>query len=239
MTACQLSLTLGLCSLFGLSACKTQRTVLAGPVVTSLDIKDSSNQKIGQADSGGAGFGSRFDSPDPFGYNQNASNKDGQGGLNAMSEKMFGGKLEAQSKKEYTSTKNFLTREYGGGKDFKAKDWKSGKEGKSSQWTDQLFATDENKEGAMTFREGSKEAATKENSAASKVAGTKDFAGSGKKASTKDYYPAEKALSQGRDNPKLANASGGEAVKDSESILQRIKNSQATSSDIIKMLNKD
>lgn len=233
------SLCLAALSLLAFGACKTQRTVLAGPVITSLDVKDKTAN--GGA-SGGAGFGSRFDSADPFGYNQNASNTDGKGGLNAMSEKMFGGKLEAQSKKEFTSTKNFLTREYGGEKDFKTKNWKDAKKNDPSNWTDQLFATGEDKEGTKSFRESGKEAATKENSAASKVASTKEFADAAKKAGSgdKDYFPAQKALSDGRDKPKLANArSDDEATsQESASILQRIKNSQATAADINKFLGK-
>ncbi|MES2707518.1 MAG: hypothetical protein V4726_13050 [Verrucomicrobiota bacterium] len=241
MTVRHLCLVLGTCSLFSLSACKSQRTVLAGPVKTSLDVQDKTGD--GGA-SGGSGFGSRFNSVDPFGYNENASNTDGKGGrgkggLNAMSEKMFGGKLQAQSKKEYTATKNFLTREYGKEKEYKAKDWKGGKKDNPSNWTDQLFATGENKDGGMTFHEGSKEAATKENSAASKVAGTKEFAGADKQASgTKNYFPAEKARSGGRDEPKLANAQAGDHSSENDSILQRIKNSQATASDINKYLGK-
>lgn len=237
------SLFLASLALLACSACKTQRTVLSGPVVTSLDVKDKATD--GGA-SGGSGFGARFESADPFGYNQNASNigKDGKvggGGLNAMSEKMFGGKLEAQSKKEYTSTKNFLTREYGGEKDYKTKNWKGGNKENPSTWTDQLFATGEDKEGTKSFRDSGKEAATRENSSASKIASTKEFADAGKKASSdKDYFPAQKALNDGRDKPKLANAKSDDEASSSENatILQRIKNSQATATDINKFLGK-
>ncbi|MDB6135095.1 MAG: hypothetical protein JWM59_3338 [Verrucomicrobiales bacterium] len=231
MTARIPLLFLGICFLASLSACKTQRTVLAGPTVTSLDIKETGSK-------GSGGFDARFNSADPFGYNQNASNKDGKGGLNAMSEKMFGGQLESQSKKEYTATKDFLTREYGGKKSYKTSDWKDRGKNSPNKWNDQLFATQENKDGNMAFREGSKEAGTKTFRDAGKNAATKDFNEAGKNAPVNDYYPAEKALSDGRDKPKLANAQSGDPASQDQTILQRIKNSQATASEINKYLGK-
>lgn len=219
-------------------ACQSQRTVLAGPVVTSLDIKDTKTQAVGHVDGqGGAGFGARFNSADPYGYNQNSSNTDGQGGLNAMSEKMFGGKLQDQTQKQFTSTKNYITREYGGKKNLEEKSFQTGLRDEKSKWTDQLFATKEKNETSNTFRDGSKEAATKENSAGSKVAGTKEFAGGSKTARTGDYYPASKALSDGRDAAPLSNVSGDTSQQD-ENIKARIKNSQASSAEINKYLGK-
>lgn len=218
-------------------SCQSQRTVLAGPVVTSLDIKDTKTQAVGQVDDqGGAGFGSRFNSADPYGYNQNKSNTDGQGGLNAMSEKMFGGKLQDQTQKQFTATKNFITREYGGKKNLEEKSYKTGIRDEKARWTDQLFATKEKNETGNTFRDGSKEAFTKENSAGSKMAGTKEFAGGSKTARTGDYYPASKALSDGRDTAPLSNV-GGDTSQD-ENIRTRIKNSQASSAEINQYLGK-
>ncbi len=211
-------ITCGLGLLCLLPACKTQRSVLAGPTVTGLEAKGESGD-------------SRFRSDDPSGYQQNSN-----GGLNAMSEKMFGGKLQSQSEKEFNASKNFLTREYGGKKDFAAKTWKGDPKGRT--WTDKLFDTDDSSEGETMFSEAGREAAVKDSPDANRMADTKDFAGAGRTARTNNYRPAEKALEGGRDNPRLTTSRPDRMSTQEKAIHDRIANSNATASDINKFLGK-
>ena len=206
-------------SLLGaVTACQTERTVLAGPTVTGLEAQGSSGE-------------SRFSNQDPFGYQQNKSE-----GLNAMSEKMFGGKLQAQSQKEFTKSKDFLTREYGGKKDFAAKSWKGDPKGRT--WTDKLFDTDDRPEGEVLYRDGGREAAVKDNADATKMANTKDFTGADRTARTSNYRPAEKALEDGRDAPRLGDARPERLSSQERAIRDRISNSNASAVDINKLLGK-
>lgn len=208
-----------LCAAMLLTSCKTQRTVLAGPTVTGVDAQGPSDAS------------SRFSNQDPSGYQQNSS-----GGLNAMSEKMFSGKLDTQSKKEFASHKSFLTREYGGKKDFAAKAWQGAPKDKA--WTDKLFETGERSDGDITFSEAGRSAKVKESPYATKMADTKDFSGSDRTARTGNYRPAEKALEQGRDKPKLSNAKPDRMNSDEKAVRDRIANSEATASEINKFLGK-
>lgn len=212
LTGC-LSLLLATC------ACKTQRSVLAGPTVTGLESK-------GSDDASG-----RFSNQDPFGYMQNESE-----GVNALSGRMFGGKLETQSQKEFAASKKFLTREYGGQKDIAAKTWRGKPESRS--WTDKLFDTDDTSDTASTFRDGGREAPVKDSTDAAKVARTSDFAGAGRAARTSNYRPAEKALEPGRDEPKLSSARPDRMNNKEKAVHDRIANSNATASEINKFLGK-
>lgn len=209
----------GLALLAALPACKTQRTVLAGPTVTGLDTTGQSS-----ADS-------KFGTEDPSGYSQNASQ-----GLNVMSDQMFGGKLEAQSQKEYSASKKFLTREYGGKKEFASKNWKGDPKGRT--WTDKLFDTDETSETDNIFSDAGRQAAVKESAEGSKMARTKDFAGADQAARTGNYRPAERALESGRDLPKLTDARPTNMSAKEKAIRDRIANSSATASEINKFLGK-
>lgn len=223
-----LALTAGMGTFLFLTACKTQRTVLAGPTVTGIDaqgLKDPKAQSTGFQDNSGRGT-------DPSGYQQNAN-----GGLNAMSEKMFGGKLDSQTQKEFDANKNFLTREYGGGKKFDTKTWQG--EPKSKTWTDQLFDTGDNsREGELAYGEAGREAAVKDSPYAGQTARTSDFAGAGKTARTGNYRPAERALEAGRDEPKLTSARPDRMSAREKAIHDRIANSNASASEINKFLGK-
>lgn len=217
MLSVRLICTLGI--LLALPACQTQRTVLAGPTNTGTESQ-------GQSDAS-----ARFSTQDPSGYLQNSSS-----GENAMSGKMFGGKLDSQTQKEFNASKNFLTREYGGKKDFATKSWKDGP--KDQKWTDKLFDTDDTRDGDMAFQEAGKSAAVKENSDAGKMARTNDFADGDRMARAGNYRPAEKAQSDGRDNPKLTSAKPGNLSGKEKLVRDRIANSNATASDINKYLGK-
>jgi len=212
-------LTSLLCAAWLVTGCQTERTVLAGPTVTGLDAQ-------GQRDAS-----SRFSNQDPSGYQQNSS-----GGLNAMSEKMFGGKLDSQTQKEFNANKNFLTREYGGKKDFAAKAWQGAPKDKS--WTDKLFNTEERSESDITFREAGRAANIKDSPDATKMANTREFNGSDRTARTNNYRPAERALEDGRDAPKLSSARPDRMNSDEKVIRDRIANSEATASEINKFLGK-
>ena len=210
-----------LCTVLVVTSCKTQRTVLAGPTVTGLDARGPSDAR------------SRFSSQDPSGYQQNSS-----GGLNAMSAKMFSGKLESQSKKEFATNKSFLTREYGGKKDFAAKAWQGAPKDKSKTWTDKLFDTDERPDGDINFRDAGRPANIKDSPYATKMADTKDFAGADRTARTNNYRAAERALESGRDAPKLTSAKPDRMTSEEKVVRDRIAASQATSSEINKFLGK-
>ena len=209
------------CAALLLSGCKTQRTVLAGPTVTGVDAQGSSDAST------------RFSNQDPSGYQQNSS-----GGLNAMSEKMFSGKLESQSKKEFATNKSFLTREYGGKKDFAAKIWRGAPQDKSKTWTDKLFDTDERSDGDVSYSEAGRSASIKDSPYATKMADTGDFAGADRTARTGNYRAAEKALEQGRDKPKLSNARPDRMTGEEKAVRDRIAKSEATASEINKFLGK-
>jgi hypothetical protein len=217
-------LTICLCLALAGSACKTQRTVLAGPTVTGLDAQGPSS------------VDSRFGNQDPGGYNLNGRKDDKVRGLNAMSEKMFGGKLQSQSEKEFAANKNFLTREFGGKKNFAAKTWQG--EPKNKTWTDKLFDTDETSEGDMAFREGERSAVIKDSPEANKIARTNEYADGTRAARTNNYRPAEKALEAGRDEPKLASARSDRPSAKEKLIRDRISNSNASASEISKFLGK-
>ncbi len=220
-------LTAGMTAIMGLTSCQTQRTVLAGPTVTGVDaqgLKDPKAQSANFQDNSGRGM-------DPSGYQENAN-----GGLNALSDKMFGGKLEAQSQKEFNASKSYLTREYGGGKKFDTKTWQG--EPKAKTWTDQLFDTGDNREGEMAFREAGREAAVKDSPDAAKTARTGDFAGAAKTARTGNYRAAERALEAGREAPKLTSARPDRMSASEKAIHDRIANSNASASEINKFLGK-
>ena len=230
-----LRLTGCLCICFAASACKTQRTVLAGPTVTGLDSPGAG--PIGNP---------RFSTDDPSGYMQNGQKgkklKKGEPdttirGLNAMSEKMFGGKLQSQSQKEFASNKNFLTREYGGKKkNFAAKTWKS--EPKSRTWTDKLFDTDDSSETGTTFYDAGRQVMVKDSPDATRMARTGDFAGASRTARTSNYRPAERALEAGRDAPKLTSSKNDSVSPGEKSIRDRIADSNASAVEINQFLGK-
>ena len=203
----------------GLTGCRTERTILAGPTVTGLEAQGQSNAET------------RFGNQDPSGYQQNSS-----GGLNAMSEKMFSGKLESQSKKEFATNRNFLTREFGGKKDFSTKSY--GGAPKDRRWTDKLFETDERSEGDVLFSEGGREAAVKESLEGTKTVRTRDFSGGERAARTGNYRPAERALEDGRDAPKLTSAKPDRMTSEEKIVRDRIASSEATASEINKFLGK-
>ena len=204
-----------------LSGCKTRRTVLAGPTVTGVDAQGSSDAST------------RFSNQDPSGYQQNSS-----GGLNAMSEKMFSGKLESQSKKEFATSKSFLTREYGGKKDFAAKAWQGAPKEKNQTWTDKLFDTDERSDGEIAYPEGGRSANIKDRPYTTGTARTKDFAGADRTARTSNYRAAERALEDGRDMPKLTSAKPDRMTSEEKVVRDKIANSEATASEINKFLGK-
>lgn len=200
-------------------ACKTQRSVLAGPTVTGLESK-------GSDDASG-----RMSNQDPFGYMQNKSE-----GINVLSGKMFGGKLQSQSQKEFTASKNFLTREYGGKKDYAAKSWQGDPKGRT--WTDKLFDTDDSQSSETIFPGAEREASMKDSPDAARMARTSDFSGAGRTARTGNYRPAEKASESGRDEPKLSSARPDRMSNKEKAVRDRIANSEASASEINKFLGK-
>ena len=100
-----------------LTACKTTRTVVAGPKTTSLDINDYDPQTesksaeigrqaaakgmVGSQFGGGKGWSDRFGTVNPYGYE-----------YNAMNEKVYGGRTNTQDMKSFMQTKDFLAKRY-------------------------------------------------------------------------------------------------------------------------------
>lgn len=177
-----------------LPACRTQREVISGPTNTGLDRTPSE------------GLGStRFSNQDPYGYMGNKSQ-----GLNAMSDKMFNGKLQEAGAKQLSTSRSFLTREFAGQKRFKEKQFAGA--GKRSEWEDTLFETGSSRDETLQFRDSGRQARTFENDFGDRAARTGEFRDAGKIASTGEYYPAAKAASPDNSRPPIA-SQGGEGEK--------------------------
>ena len=232
--------------LCALQACKSVRTVTAGPRVISDGGSDYNAQQEarrdqfarqaaasgveGQADQGGSNFSRRFGNYDPHGY--------GTEGLNAMSEQMFGGKTNTQDMKSFTQTKDFLakrytnTRELGQKESFsqRMKSWMSSKKAN----TDKLAP-----ETGRDFYNSDKVLANKSNDNDGRTIGERSSHEQGKVANTKDFYPAKKVLDGGYDAPRIIGA-GDKKTNDTVTrmVKSRPRDNPATVEDIRQLLGK-
>jgi hypothetical protein len=208
--------------LFLLPACKTQRTVLAGPQKISAggynDFNpNASNEQLaaqmaatGQSQTGGgSGFNERFGF-DSGGY--------GSEGLNAMSGKMFGGETKSKDMKDFSQTKDFLTKRYGGTKGYGTKEysdsgtrsWLAGRRARTGSASEagQEYSGGRRLLGERNYREAGRTITGRTSREASRT------------ANTRAYYPAEKMLTGDRDEPKII---GEGSKKESHAVWELIK----------------
>jgi hypothetical protein len=192
--------------LLALPSCETERTVLAGPQKVSAggysdyDPNASADEMAarmsatGQTQAGaGSGFNERF-SFDSGGY--------GKEGLNIMSGKMFGD-TKTRDMKEFTQTKDFLTKRYGGGtRELEARENASGDArswfGSRKARTDQTAS-----ESGQEFAGGSRVLDGKRSREDGRTLAERTARESTREARTRNFYPAEKVIEQGGDAPKM------------------------------------
>jgi hypothetical protein len=229
-----------------LTACQTERTVVAGPrnVGGGASDYDSENEAraraagqaaaasgvSGQFGSGGSAFNQRFGTFDPGGY--------GSDGLNAMSQQMFGGDLNSKDMKSYTQTRDFITRRFSGTREL---DQKSSSSQSTMSWFSGRKANADRtaRETGAEFRGSGRRVEGKTSSSDGRVAGTKTAREDGRSAQTKDYYPASKAVDEGRDAPKMI-GQGSKAQNDAvwRLIKSRPRDNPATVDEIRQLLGK-
>jgi hypothetical protein len=226
-----------------LPACKTTRTVVAGPKTTSLDINDYDPQAeansaeigrkaaasgmVGSQFGGGRGWSQRFGDVNPYGYE-----------LNAMNEKIYGGDTGTKDMKSFTQTKDFLTKRYTNTSELEQKEsytqrmksWLGGKKAN----TDKLARE--------TSREYGGETRVLENKTSysdGRTVKERSSREDGRVAGTKDYYPAQKAIDRGADAPKII-GQGDKKTNDSvwKLIKSRPRDDPATVEDIRQLLGK-
>jgi hypothetical protein len=227
-----------------LTACQTERTVVAGPrnVGGGASDYDSENEAraraagqaaaasgvSGQFGSGGSAFNQRFGTFDPGGY--------GSDGLNAMSQQMFGGDLNSKDMKSYTQTRDFITRRFSGTREL---DQKSSSSQSTMSWFSGRKANADRiaRETGAEFSGSGRRVEGKTSNG--RVAGTKTAREDGRSAQTKDYYPASKAVDEGRDAPKMI-GQGSKAQNDAvwRLIKSRPRDNPATVDEIRQLLGK-
>ena len=239
-------LLLFLLSVCMLPACKSVRSVTAGPRVISeggsdynpeqearsaeVGRKAAASGVVGQADQGGSNFSKRFGTHDPYGY--------GDKGLNSMSERMFGGNTSTQDMKSFTQTKDFLTKRYTNTRELEQKEsfsqrmksWLGGKKANTSKHA---------RETGQEFYNSDKVLANKVNYNEGRTIKGRASREDGMVANTKDFYPAKKVLDGGYDAPKII-ASGDKKTNDSvlRMIKSRPRENPATVDDIRQLLGK-
>jgi hypothetical protein len=210
--------------LFFLPSCETERTVLAGPTkVSSGGYNDynpnaSGDQMAAQMSAsgqtqtgGGSGFNERF-SFDSGGY--------GKEGLNILSGKMFGD-TKTQDMKEFSQTKDFLTKRYGGGtRELEARENASGSErswlGGRRARTDKTAS-----EAGQEYAGGGRVIDGKRSREDGRTLTGRSAREENRAAYTRgDYYPAKKVMDQGGDAPKMI---GEGSNKEKGSVLNLIR----------------
>ena len=247
-------LFLALTALVALPACKTSRTVLAGPQNPDMHVNDYDAVKesvssqagekaaamgmVGSQFGGGAGWGSRFGNADPYGYNR--TDKDGKVtlGLNALGEKYFGGNTKTKDMKSFSQTKDFLTKRYSNTRELGQKEsvtqrmssWLGGKKANVDRIANET---------GQTYRDGARVLANKSNYNEGRTVPERTATEGNRAARTKDYYPAQKAVDDGRDAPRMI----GNADKDTAGAVTQMVNShsrdkRATVDEIRQLLGK-
>ncbi|HWB01964.1 MAG TPA: hypothetical protein VG796_03000 [Verrucomicrobiales bacterium] len=239
-----------------LPACKTTRTVVAGPQTTSLDINDYDPQAeansaeagmkaasmgmVGTQFGGGKGWSQRFGNADPYGYIRKDPNdpKKTVFGLNALSEKVYGGNTGTKDMKSFSQTKDFLTKRYSNTREIGQKEsfsqrmssWLSGKKAN----TDRLA-----NETGQSYRDGARVLANKSNYNDGRTLPEKTSWEESRSAHTKDYYPAKKVVEEGLDKPRLlGNADKDTADKVTRFVKSRPRDNPATVDEIRQLLGK-
>lgn len=237
-----------------LPACKTTRTVLAGPQNPEKQVNDYNPQKeaadfaagqkaaamgmTGTQFGGGSGWSERFGNADPYGYNRTDEKGNVILGLNALSEKVYGGNTGTKDMKSFSQTKDFLTKRYSNTREIGQKEsfsqrmssWLSGKKAN----TDRLA-----NETGQNYRDGARVLANKSNYNDGRTLPEKASWEEGRSAHTKDYYPAKKVVEEGLDKPRLlGNADKDTADKITRFVKSRPRDNPATVDEIRQLLGK-
>lgn len=229
-----------------LPACESTRTVVAGPQNISDGSSDYNPEQearsqeigrqaatsgvVGQFGSGGSSFNKRFGTFDPHGY--------GKEGLNAMNEKVYGGKTSSQDMKSFSQTKDFLAKRYTntgeiGQKESSTQGLRSWLGGKKAN-TDKLA-----RETGQDSSESGRVLANRANDNDGRTIRERTSREADRVATTGDFYPAKKVLDQGADAPKII---GEGSRKTNESVTRLIKSrprdNPASVEDIRQLLGK-
>jgi hypothetical protein len=237
-----------------LPACKTTRTVLAGPQNPEKRVNDYDPQKeaatleagrkaaamgmVGTQFGGGAGWSERFGNSDPYGYNRTDEKGNAILGLNALGEKYFGGNTQTKDMKSFSQTKDFLTKRYSNTRELGQKEsfsqrmssWLGGKKAN----TDAIA-----KETGQDYRDGARVLTNKANSKDGLTLPDRTSWEDGRNARSKDFYPAKKVLDEGKDAPKMiGNADKDTAERVSKLIKSRPRENPATVEEIRQLLGK-
>jgi hypothetical protein len=212
-------------SLLLLPCCRTERTVVAGPTKTSL------SQSFGGSE---VDPNSRFQAADPFGYQDNKS-----GGLNALSGKMFSGSTAEKHMKEFTQTRDFVTRRYSGTRDFSRAEKQSFLQRMSSRFTDaSARESGAARESGQSYREGSRSLSTPASREDGRLASTSEYRDGSRMTTTRDFYPAQKADNPRLTEPKMVNAGKAASEKVTSMVMSRPADDPATIDDIRAALGK-
>jgi hypothetical protein len=237
-----------------LPACKTTRTVIAGPQNPEKHVNDYDPKKeaanfeagqkaaamgmVGTQFGGGSGWSERFGNSDPYGYNKVDSKGNNILGLNALGEKYFGGNTATKDMKSYGQTKDYLTKRYTNTKELGQKEsfsqrmssWFGGKKAN----TDHIA-----RETGQDYRDGARVIANKTNYNDGHTLPEKSSREDGRAARTRDFYPAKKVLDQGADAPKMiGNADKDTAEKVSKLVKTHTRENPTTIEEIRQMLGK-
>jgi hypothetical protein len=157
--------------------------------------------------SGGSGFYERFGGPDPRGYQDNAS-----GGLNYMSEKMFGQEMSEKSTKSFAQTKDFMTKRYLGTRESEPA---TSKRGRFREWLGGKKASESESVASGTSRKfyaadrsiADRSAWTKQDRSTEDgraLVGSSSVARETTRAPiSREFIPAANALQNGRDEPDM------------------------------------
>jgi hypothetical protein len=242
-----LLLVLGLAAA-ALPACKSVRTVTAGPRVISDGSSDYSPEREAQLKAagqqaassgimgqfgGGSAFNSRFGNRDPGGY--------GSDGLNAMAEKMFGGNTKTSEMKSFAQTKDFLTKRYTNTRELHQKESFTQR---MSSWLGRKKALTgpTATEAGRGFYDGGRVLAEKTNVNDGRTLTNRSAHESERMASsraTKDFYPAKKVIDRGADKPKIIGEGGAESKSAVQQLIKsRPRDNPATVEEIRQLLGK-
>lgn len=237
-----------------LTACQTERTVLSGPTKVQSGRSDigadsiakdraagaaaASSGAYGQMGNGGEAFQERFGNFDPGGYLSKDEKGNTTFGLNAMSEKAFGGNLNSRDMKSFSQSKDFLTKKYGTNRELDQKT--SSSQGVNSWFGNKKANASGEAYGSDKAYSGSaRSIADKTSTADGRTATTGKAREQGRTATTGNYYPAQKVLDQGGDEPKII-GQGDKATNDSiwRLIKSRPRDNPATVEEIRQLIGK-
>ena len=235
-------------------ACKTTRTVIAGPQNPEKRVNDydptkeavsaQAGQKaaamgmVGTQFGGGSGWSERFGNSDPYGYNRIDKKGNTILGLNALGDKFFGGNTQTKDMKSFGQTKDFLTKRYSNTRELGQKEsysqrvasWFGGKKAN----TDHIAS-----ETGQNYRDGARVITNKANYNDGRTVQERTSREDGRTARTKDFYPATKVLENGGDAPKMiGHADKGTSDQVTKLVKSHSRDNPATVEEIRQLLGK-